>query len=99
MNVCTLEDSGILGMFPNGWLCMSASIVTTATTLEGQLFEVAAEIQKREATTAAADPTFSPLLTLSTDAEGGTITVAATVPATVGGTAGTVSFAPTPYLP
>lgn len=77
---------------------MAAAIVTTATTLEGQLFEIVGAMQSQEVTKAAADPNFSPLVTLATDAEGGTITVAATLPATVASTAGTVSFTPTAYL-
>lgn len=77
---------------------MAAAIVTTATTLEGQLFEIVGAMQAAEVVKAAADPTFSPLVTLATDAEGATVSVAATLPATVSSTAGTLSFAPQAYL-
>ena len=77
---------------------MAAAITTTATSVEKQLFEVAAAIQDLEQAAATADPTFTPLLTLAIDAEGGTVTVTATLPATVTGTGGTLSFAPQEYL-
>lgn len=78
---------------------MAAAITTTATTLEGQYVEVAIAMQNAEKTAAAADPDFEPRLTLAPDAEGGTLTISATLPVTLGGTAGNLSLTPQPYLP
>jgi hypothetical protein len=77
---------------------MAAPITTTATTAEAQLFEIAGAIQALETTEATNDPTFEPALTLAIDAEGGTVTVTATLPATVTSTGGVLTFTPTPYL-
>ncbi|NJL48733.1 MAG: hypothetical protein HC929_16195 [Leptolyngbyaceae cyanobacterium SM2_5_2] len=74
------------------------AITTTATKAVAQLFEVAAAIQAAEIAAVAADPTFEPLLTIATDAEGQTMTVALTVTATVSGTGGQVLFTPVDYL-
>lgn len=78
---------------------MAAAITTTATTLEGQLMEVAAAMQLAEVAATAADEAFEQLLTIATDAEGQSITVSVTLPATVSGTAGNITFAPQTYLP
>ncbi len=77
---------------------MAASIVTSATSLEKQLFEVAGAIQSAELAAAQSDPTFEPALTLAIDAEGGTVTVTATLPAAVTSTGGVLSFTPSEYL-
>ena len=64
---------------------MAAAVVTSASTLEGQLVEVAHAIQSAEETAAAADSAFEPLLTIASDPEEGTITVTVSLPATVSG--------------
>lgn len=78
---------------------MAAALTTTSTTIEKQLFEVAGKIQELEQAAAEADPAFVPLLTLALDAEGGTVTVTATLPATIGSAGGVLSFTPDTYLP
>lgn len=78
---------------------MAAPIVTTAASAEAQLFEIAGAIQALEVTAAETDPTFEPALTLAIDAEGGTVTVTATLPATISSTAGVLTFTPGEYLP
>lgn len=77
---------------------MAAPITTTATTAEAQLFEVAGAIQELEIAAANADPAFEPALTLAIDAEGGTVTVTATLPATISSAGGVLTFTPTAYL-
>lgn len=77
---------------------MAAAITTTATTAEAQLFEVAGAIQDLEAAALAANPDFEQLLTIATDAEAGTVTVTATIPAAFTSTGGVLSFTPTEYL-
>lgn len=78
---------------------MAASITTTGTTLESQLIEVATAMQLAEAVAVAADETFEERVTISPDTDGGTITVSATIPAVITGTAGNLQFAPSEYLP
>lgn len=78
---------------------MAAPVTTTATTAEAQLFEIAGALQAAEVAAAENDPTFEPALTLAIDAEGGTVTVTATLPATISSAAGVLTFTPTPYLP
>lgn len=77
---------------------MAAPISTTATSAEKQLFEIAGAIQALEITAAEQDPAFEPALTLAIDAEGGTVTVTATFPATITSTGGNLSFSPQEYL-
>lgn len=77
---------------------MAAAVTTTATTVEAQLFEVAGAIQDLEQTALAANPDFESLLTIAADAEGETITVTATLPATFASTGGVLSFTPAEYL-
>lgn len=77
---------------------MSAPITTTATTLVGQFIEVAIAIQNAEITAQETNPEFEPQLTLAGDFEAGAITLAATVPSTVGGTAGSLTLTPQDYL-
>lgn len=79
---------------------MAAPITTTATSAEKQLFEVAGAIQALEVAAAAADTTgtFEPLLTIAVDAEGGAVTLTATLPATITSTGGVLAFTPSEYL-
>lgn len=78
---------------------MADALVTTGTTIEKQLFEIAGKMQELETTAAAANSEFTSLLTLALDAEGGTMTLTATLPATIASTAGVLSFTPDEYLP
>jgi len=78
---------------------MAAAISTTATTLEGQLFEVALAMQSREVAAIAADPDFEPKMTLSSSVEDQSLGISISLDATVGGNGDTVSLAPVPYLP
>jgi predicted nucleotidyltransferase len=78
---------------------MSAPVTTTATSAEKQLFEVAGTLQAREVAAAEADPAFEPRLTVAIDAEGGTVTITATLPATITSDGGVLSFTPQDYLP
>lgn len=79
---------------------MAAAITTTATSVEKQLFEVAGKMQELEVAATAADTTgeFEQLLTIAIDAEGGTVTITATLPATIASTGGVLSFTPEDYL-
>lgn len=77
---------------------MAAALVTTATTIEKQLFEVAGKMQELEAAAAAADAAFEQLLTIAIDAEGGSVTITATLPAAVASVGGVLSFTPNEYL-
>jgi hypothetical protein len=77
---------------------MAAPITTTATSAEKQLFEVAGALQALEVAAAEADPAFEPALTLAIDAEGGTVTVTATLPAVITSSGGVLSFTPEDYL-
>lgn len=77
---------------------MAAALVTTATTIEKQLFEVAGKMQELEAAAAAADEAFEQLLTIAIDAEGGSVTITATLPAAVASVGGVLSFTPNEYL-
>jgi hydroxymethylglutaryl-CoA reductase len=78
---------------------MAAAVTTTATTLEAQLVEVAQSIQDAEAAATAADANFESLLTIAADPEEGSITITVTLPATVAGSGGNLTFTPTEYLP
>lgn len=79
---------------------MAAAHTTTATTIESQIFEVAGKIQQLEVAAAAADTTgtFEQLMNIAVDAEGGTVTLAITLPVTVASTAGVLTFTPNEYL-
>lgn len=79
---------------------MAAAHTTTATTLEAQIFEVAGKMQELEIAAAAADTTgtFEQLMNIAVDAEGGTVTLSITLPATVSSTAGVLTFTPDEYL-
>ncbi len=75
---------------------MAAAIETTATTLEGQLWEVALKVQIAEL----ADTTNNPNNIQTTiDTENQTVSVTFTAPATFTvSNAGALVAAPTPYL-
>lgn len=79
---------------------MAAAHITTATTIEAQLFEIAGKIQQLEVAAAAADTTgtFEQFMNIAVDAEGGSVTLAITLPAVVASTGGVLSFAPSEYL-
>lgn len=78
-----------------------APITTTATTLEGQLVEVAQALDTAERTYNAANPTLAQAqsISLSLDPENASISVSVSMAATVSGTGGSVSMAPKAYLP
>lgn len=80
---------------------MAAAITTTATTLEGQLIEVAQAIETRERAYNTANPTLAQAqsVSLALDPENAVISVSVNMAATVSGTGGSVSMAPTAYLP
>jgi hypothetical protein len=79
---------------------MAAAITTSATTLEAQCFEVLKALDTAERTYNNANPTATKnQVSVSLDAENGTISVSAQFQATVGGTAGTITLTPSPYLP
>lgn len=79
---------------------MAAAHTTTATTIEAQLFEIAGKIQELEVAAAEADATgtFEQLMNIAVDAEGGSVTMSVTLPATVSSVGGILTFAPNEYL-
>jgi hypothetical protein len=77
---------------------MAASVETTATTLEGQLFEIANRVQLAEL----AQPveTRPNNIQVALDTENGTISITFSAPATFTiGAAGQLVASPAPYLP
>jgi hypothetical protein len=77
---------------------MAAAIDTTATTLEGQLWEVANRVQLAEAQIPIEDRPTN--VTTTVDTENSTVSVTFTAPATFTiGTTGALIASPTPYLP
>ncbi len=80
---------------------MATPITTTATTLEGQLIEVAQAIETRERAYNLANPTLAQAqsVSLALDPENAVIAVSVNMAATVSGTGGSVSMSPTVYLP
>ena len=80
---------------------MATAITTTATTLEGQLIEVAQAIETKERAYNALPTTTVPVgsVSLSLDPENAVISVSVNMAATVSGTGGAVSMSPTAYLP
>lgn len=98
--VTTPLDRGIVGLYTHRRSAtMAAAIVPTATSLEKQLFEVAGALQALEVAQTEVDPTFESLVTLAIDAEGGTVTVTATLPAVIASAGGVLTFTPENYLP
>lgn len=76
---------------------MAAPITTSATTLEGQLVEVAKALQ--EAELAIPDVNRPNNVSVGLDPETLTITVTGTLEATLSGAGGSVTLAPVAYLP
>ncbi|NET39358.1 MAG: hypothetical protein F6K19_46560 [Cyanothece sp. SIO1E1] len=72
---------------------MATSITTNATALEGQLLEVAREMQIKETAQSATNR-----VTITSNIENGTVTINATLPATLSGTGGAVNLAVDEYL-
>ncbi|MFM2430712.1 MAG: hypothetical protein RLZZ511_1925 [Cyanobacteriota bacterium] len=79
---------------------MAAAIVTTATTLEKQLIEVAQAVENAERAYNVANPN-TPVnnVSVALDQEGGAISVSINLPSTVSAAAGVVSMTPDTYLP
>lgn len=76
---------------------MAAAITTSATTLEGQLFEVANALQAGElAQPEASRPN---RVSITCDTENAAIAVTVTLDATMTATGQTLSFVPIAYLP
>ena len=80
---------------------MAAPITSTATSLEGQLIEVAQAIEVKERAYNTANPNLAQArsVALSLDPENGRISVSIAMAATVSGSGGAVSMSPTVYLP
>lgn len=78
---------------------MAAAITTTATTLEGQLLEVAREIEELEnAILEANQSETNQRLTLAVDPATETVTISVALPVTVGGAGGALTFTAAAYL-
>lgn len=79
---------------------MAASVATTATTLEAQLLQTATRVQIAERAYNVANPD-TPVnnVTIATDAEAGTVTITATLPATFSDSAGALQATVDAYLP
>jgi hypothetical protein len=75
---------------------MAAAITTTATTLEGQLLEVAGAMQAAEL--AVPEETRPDNVQILPDAESGTITVSVNMEAAFSASGGEISFTAVPYL-
>lgn len=76
---------------------MAASITTTATTLEGQMLEVALAIQAKEALTVNTTGAVNNLQ-VTVDVEGGSVSIVSTLPATFTSSGGSLQVVPTAYL-
>lgn len=76
---------------------MAASITTTANTIEGQLLEIAREMQEQELAIAAADRPNQ--VGLNFDVDGLVVTISIQLPILISGTGGSIAFAAAPYLP
>lgn len=79
---------------------MSAAVATTATSLEAQVLQTATRLQVAELAFNAANPD-TPVnnITITSDAEGQTVTIAVTLPVLIGDTNGMLTATPTEYLP
>ena len=75
---------------------MSKAISTKATTLSGQVVEVCNALQQAEL--AVAQENRPENINITSDSEEGTITIAATIPATLTGTGGIFSLTPVDYV-
>ena len=76
---------------------MAASVSSSATTLEGQFVDIAREIQALEAAQSTDEAPINNVQ-IDTDIESGTITVTATIPAVLSGSAGAVTLTAGEYL-
>lgn len=76
---------------------MAAAITTTSATIEGQLLEVARELQ--EAELAIVEENRPNRVGLNLDVDALQVTVTVQLPVTFSGTGGAFSIAATPYLP
>jgi hypothetical protein len=76
---------------------MAAAITTTATTLEGQFFEISNAMQDAEL--AQPEATRPNRITVGFDTEALTYTVTASINVNTSGTGGNRIFTPVPYLP
>lgn len=76
---------------------MAASITTTATTLEGQLFEIVNAVQDLEL--AQPEATRPNRVTIAYDTEALTVTMGVTMNINSTSSGGNRSFSPVPYLP
>lgn len=88
----------VLKLTNSRYILMAASVTTTATTLEGQLWEVAVRAQVAEL---AIDPATRPNnVTTTIDTENQTVSVTFTAPATFSvSSSGALVASPTTYLP
>ncbi len=75
---------------------MAASITTTASSLEGQLYEVAIAIQ--EAELAVAEDSRPDNMTINYDLENLQVSISATLPVTLSGSGGSATIAADTYL-
>ena len=76
---------------------MAAAVSSTATTAEGQFLDIARELQVLESAQST-DETPLNNVQIDTDIENGTVTVTATLPITLGGTAGALTVTAGEYL-
>ena len=76
---------------------MAAPVSSSAATIESQFVDIARELQALEAAQSTDE---APLnnVQIDTDIESGTITVTATIPAVLGGSAGAVTLTAGEYL-
>jgi len=79
---------------------MSAAIVTTANSLEGQAVEILSNLQQAEKAYSVANPnTPENRVSISPNVEGNEITFSATLPATFSVVGGAITQTATAYLP
>lgn len=76
---------------------MSAAITTTATTLEGQVLEVMLALQALEVAQTTADNDLN-RTTLAPDTEANEIALAVTLPVSLSGASGAITYTATEYL-
>ncbi len=77
---------------------MSAAITTTASTLSEQFIEVASALQAAEVAALAADENAANNINITADSDDGTITVTATLPASLSGSGGNFALTPDDYV-
>ncbi|NEQ50330.1 MAG: hypothetical protein F6K11_09390 [Leptolyngbya sp. SIO3F4] len=76
---------------------MAAAVSSTATTVEGQFLDIARELQVLEAAQSTDEIPLNNVQ-IDTDIEAGTVTITATLPITLGGTAGALTVTAGEYL-